>query len=211
MRFELCSGLIFGTLVCGVLVLARDIQDKREDLLARNRSLREVIDRLQEMAHRDELTGLHNRRSIMEILARQKGLVDRGNQAFSLCYADIDHFKSINDRFGHAVGDVALRQFAQLAGGVVRSVDFVARFGGEEFLLILVHASEDSAQQVAARLTERARGMRIPGTAEDFMLTVSVGIARYRPGERIDHVLMRADDALYEAKRTGRDRVVVAH
>ncbi len=209
-QFELLSGLAFGALLCGVMVLASDMQALRDGLLERNHSLREALERVQDMALKDDLTGVHNRRSIMEVLSRQKALVDRGQQAFTLCYADLDHFKVINDRYGHAVGDVALRQFAELAAGVVRSVDFVARFGGEEFLLVLVDADEQTALQVAQRLAERTRNMWVPGTEEQFELTVSVGIARYQAAERVDDVINRADHALYEAKRAGRDKVVVA-
>ena len=208
--FELLSGIAFGALLCGVMILAGDIQALRDDLLQRNRNLRDAVARLQDMALKDDLTGLHNRRSIIEILSRQKALVDRGQQAFTLCYADLDHFKFINDRFGHAVGDVALRQFAELAASAVRNVDYVARFGGEEFLLVLVDADEQTAVRVAQRLADRTRDMWVPGTDDDIVLTVSVGIARYRAAERVDDVINRADHALYEAKHSGRDKVVVA-
>ena len=209
-NFELLSGLAFGALLCGALILAGDMQALRDHLQARNAELREAMAQLQDMALKDELTGVHNRRSIMEILARQKALVDRGQQAFTLCYADLDHFKVINDRFGHAVGDVALRQFAELASSVVRNVDYVARFGGEEFLLVLVDADEETALRVAQRLADRTRNMWIPGTNDEFALTVSVGVARYQASERVDDVINRADHALYEAKHGGRDKVLVA-
>ncbi len=208
--FEVLSGVAFGALLCAVMILAGDMQALRDDLRQRNRNLRDAVARLQEMALKDDLTGLHNRRSIIEILSRQKALVDRGQQAFTLCYADLDHFKVINDRFGHAVGDEALRQFADLAASVVRNVDYVARFGGEEFLLVLVDADEQTALRVAQRLAERTRDMWVPGIDEDMTLTVSVGIARYRAAERVDDVINRADHALYEAKHSGRDKVVVA-
>lgn len=209
-NFELLSGIAFGALLCGVMLLVADMQAMRDALRERNRSLREAMERAQDIALKDDLTGLHNRRAIMEVLSRQKALVDRGQQAFTLCYADLDHFKIINDRYGHAVGDVALRQFAELAAGVVRNVDYVARFGGEEFLLVLVDADEQTALQVAQRLADRTRNMWIPGTEDGFELTVSVGIARYHASERVDDVINRADHALYEAKRSGRDKVVVA-
>jgi diguanylate cyclase len=209
-EFEVMSGVAFAALLSGVLLLAADLQNLRDALLERNQGLREAMERLQDMALKDDLTGLHNRRSILEVLSRQKALADRGQQAFTLCYADLDHFKLINDRFGHAVGDVALHQFAELAQSVVRNVDYVARFGGEEFLMVLVDADEATASQVAHRLAERTRDMWVPGTDESFKLSVSVGIARYRSGERVDDVISRADHALYAAKRGGRDLIVVA-
>ena len=122
----------------------------------------------------------------------------------------LDHFKLVNDRYGHSVGDQVLKQFADLAGTVVRSMDYVARLGGEEFLLVLVGADERIAMQVAKRLGNGTRVMRIAGSERDFNITVSIGIAKYRLQESISELLDRADQALYEAKRTGRDRAVVA-
>jgi len=208
--FELLSAIAYLVLVGATLILARDVQMLRDNLLERNGSLRAAMERLQEMALRDGLTGVYNRRAVMEILERQKGLADRNQQGFTLCFADLDHFKSLNDRFGHAVGDMALRRFTELAGGVIRSADYVARFGGEEFLLVLVDADERTAQEVAQRLAERTRNMWIPGTDDNYSMTVSVGISRYCRTERIDDVINRADEALFKAKRAGRDTIVVS-
>jgi diguanylate cyclase (GGDEF)-like protein len=209
-EFEVLCGLAFALLLGGALLLAAEMQNLRDGLLARNRGLRDAMERLHDMALKDELTGLHNRRSILDVLNRQKALADRGQQAFTLCYCDLDHFKVVNDRYGHAVGDVALRQFAELADAVVRNVDYAARFGGEEFLLVLVDADEDTAYRVSQRLAERTREMWVPGTDPGSVMTVSVGIARYRSGEQVDGVLSRADRALYAAKRAGRDCVQIA-
>jgi len=209
-EFEVIIGLAFGGLLSGVLILAGEMQILRNELLERNRGLREAMERLQDMALKDDLTGLHNRRFVMEALARQKAMADRGQQNFTLCYADLDHFKLINDRFGHAVGDAALRQFAKLAESVVRNIDYVARFGGEEFLLVLVDADATTATRVARRLADHTRNMTVPGADLDFAITVSVGIASYHCGERVDDVISRADRALYDAKHAGRDRVMLA-
>ena len=190
-------------------MLSADIHHLRDTLVARNSGLREAMERMQELALRDDLTGLHNRRYIMEVMQRQKSLADRGQHGFTLCYCDLDHFKVINDKFGHAIGDDALRCFAQCVQSVVRDVDYVARFGGEEFLLLLEDADEQTALQVATRLAERAKQLSVPNTPDDFHMTVSIGIGTYRVGERVDDVLSRADDALYDAKRLGRDRIVI--
>ncbi len=208
--FELLSALAFGVMLSGVLLLSAEMHRLRENLVERNRGLREAMERLQELALRDELTGLHNRRFIMEVLTRQKALADRGQHGFTLCYCDLDHFKQVNDKFGHATGDQVLRAFADNAEAVVRNVDYVARFGGEEFLLVVVEADETTAATVAQRLAERTRQMQMPGTDEPFRLTVSVGVTRYRSGESIDDLLSRADTALYQAKSLGRDKVVIA-
>lgn len=209
LNIELLTGFAFAALLAGVFLISAELQTVRDGLTERNRGLRDAMERLQDMASKDDLTGLHNRRSIMELLGRQKALADRGAQTFTVCYCDLDHFKMVNDRYGHAVGDVALKQFAELARAVVRNVDYVSRFGGEEYLLVLVDADAQTAAQVAQRLAEHTRQMWIPGTDEAFSMTVSVGIASYQVGELVQDLVSRADQALYQAKRAGRDRVVV--
>ena len=208
--FEAFSGAYFALMLGGISVLSREILQLRDGLLERNHGLREAMERLQDLALKDELTGLHNRRYIMEVLSRQRALAQRSGQQFTLCYCDLDHFKTINDLYGHAVGDVALREFGKCAQTVVRNVDYVARFGGEEFLLILSGADQRTAQRVATRLCARTRRLWVPGTEDGFEMTVSVGIAAYLPGESIDDLLNRADRALYAAKSDGRDGIVVA-
>lgn len=209
-EFELMSGFAFAILLGGTVLIALELQRMRDQLVVRNQGLREAMTRLQELALKDDLTGLHNRRSIMDHLQRQKALADRGQPSFAVCYCDLDHFKRVNDEFGHAVGDVVLRQFAEIAKAEVRNIDSVARFGGEEFLLVLVDTDADTAAQVAQRLVDRTRAMEVPGTTKDFTLSVSVGVASYRAGEHVDDLIKRADHCLYMAKNTGRDRVVVA-
>jgi diguanylate cyclase (GGDEF)-like protein len=208
-EFQALSGLAFACLILGGGLLSWEVLRMRSSLEGRNDDLREAMSRLQEMALRDELTGMHNRRYILDVLARQKALSDRGQQEFTLCYCDLDHFKQVNDRFGHAVGDRALKQFADVALSVIRNVDYVARFGGEEFIMVLIDADEEEAANVARRLNDRTRAMWIQGTDSDFVMTVSVGVTKFRAGERVEGALNRADRALYEAKTTGRDRVVV--
>lgn len=209
-QFETLSGAIFVLLLGAGLLLSWESIRLRDDLQERNIALREVMGRLQEMALKDEVTGVHNRRYILEVLARQKALADRGQQKFTLCYCDLDHFKQINDKYGHAVGDAALKRFAELATGVVRSVDYVARIGGEEFVLVLVDADDKAATAVTNRLRERTKAVSIPGTDSEFAMTVSIGVTPYRSAERVDELLNRADRALYHAKRAGRDRVVTS-
>lgn len=207
--FEAMSGLAFACLLTGSGLLSWEFMRVRTGLEKRNAEMRSAMGRLQEMALRDELTGVHNRRYILDVLARQKALSDRGQQRFTLCYCDLDHFKQVNDQFGHAVGDRALKQFSELALSVVRNVDYVARFGGEEFILVLIDTDDSEASTVARRLVSRTRDMWIQGTDSDFVLTVSVGVTTFRPGERVEDALNRADRALYKAKVAGRDRVVI--
>lgn len=209
-ELEFFLGLGFGFLLIGGSILIFEAQAGRIALEERNTALRETMGRLHEMALRDELTGVHNRRYILDVMARQKSLADRQQQGFTVCYCDLDYFKRVNDQFGHVTGDRALRQFAELAVGVVRNIDYVSRFGGEEFVMVLVGADERAAENVANRLRTRTKQMWVPGTNDDFVLSVSIGVTAFKSGERVEDTLNRADRALYSAKMSGRDKVIVA-
>lgn len=201
--------LAFTAMLAAMYFMASEVTALRRAFERRRLRLDAAMQKLADLAMRDDLTGLYNRRYIMEVLARQKALADRGHVGFTLCYCDLDHFKRVNDRFGHQRGDDVLREFGNLAGQAVRSVDFVGRFGGEEFVLVLVDADAEEARQVAERLGEHTRGLKVDPNHPDYRLSVSVGIAEFRPGESIEDVIQRADRALYRAKSSGRDLVVV--
>jgi diguanylate cyclase (GGDEF)-like protein len=198
----------------GLLVLALFVADRvallREQLTGRSDELEAALARVREMAMRDDLTGLYNRRQLMEYLNRQKALADRGSVAFALCYIDLDHFKRVNDYFGHKQGDEVLKAFADIALKVVREGDFVARIGGEEFVLVLTNANLADAVQVSNRLRRQTQLMMIDPKAPDFAVTASVGVAAYRAREPVEQLMSRADTAMYAAKTQGRNRVVVA-
>ena len=197
----------FTLLLVAMVYLAGEVTAQRSAFARRRERLTDALSQLSDLAMRDDLTGLFNRRYIMEVLRQQKALADRGHVGFTVCYCDLDHFKSINDRFGHAQGDRVLAQFAEIAGGVVRSMDYAARIGGEEFMLVLVGADQAEALHVAQRLAERTRAL----TVEDgeVGLSVSTGIATYGVDEPLEDVIQRADLALYRAKSGGRDRIIV--
>lgn len=199
----------FSLMLVAMFFMANEVTALRRAFERRRLRLDAAMQKLADLAMRDDLTSLYNRRYIMEVLGRQKALADRGHVGFTLCYCDLDHFKRVNDRFGHQRGDDMLREFGRLADQVVRSVDFVSRFGGEEFLLVLVDADASEAGRVAARLGERTRALDVDPRHPDCRLSVSVGIAEFRPGEGIEDVIQRADRALYQAKSSGRDLVVV--
>jgi len=206
---ELRLGVAFTGMLGAMLVMASEVTDLKVAFERRRERLNEAMQQLAELAMRDELTGLCNRRYIMDVLTRQKALADRGHVGFALCYCDLDHFKRINDRHGHHAGDQVLKDFAEVALSVVRSVDYVARLGGEEFLLVLVGADADTAQGVAERLCARSKFLALIPDEPQLRLTVSVGIATFRRGERVEDVIQRADQALYAAKSAGRDRIVI--
>ena len=206
--FEAKLSLAFTCMLAVMAYLASEVTALRVAFERRRDRLNEAMEQLSEIAMRDELTGLYNRRYIMDVLGRQKALADRGHLSFTLCYCDLDHFKRINDRYGHQVGDRVLREFAGVANSVVRSVDFVARLGGEEFLLVLIGADEAMAERVAQRLCERTRHLTMVPEDPEYRQTVSIGLAAFRPGERVEDVIQRADRALYSAKSQGRDQIV---
>lgn len=167
---------------------------------------------LQELALRDPLTGLYNRRFLEVSLERELGRAQREGRALSVIVADLDHFKQLNDSHGHDAGDEVLRAFGRLLGESFRRHDIACRYGGEEFVVVLPDTELGDARARAERLGAAVRRMQVPlpnGSLE--MISVSMGVAAYPlHGESAEALVRRADDALYTAKRTGRDRVVLA-
>ena len=174
-----------------------------------NLSLQESL-RIQSI--RDPLTGLFNRRYLEESLVRELASCERRGLPVSVMMLDLDHFKAFNDLHGHAGGDALLAEFGQLLRTHARAEDTACRYGGEEFTLILPEAGREAALECAARLGEKVRHLHVHHLGKELpAVTVSVGIALYRRGaDDPEHLLRRADEALYRAKREGRDRAVCA-
>ena len=179
-------------------------------LVTKNLELSAALDRVSELAVKDELTGAFNRRQLMDFLLQQKALADRGDYRFTLCFVDLDFFKRVNDKFGHNTGDYVLKRFAEIATSILREVDCVARLGGEEFLLVLAGTPQQDAMIAAARLAAQLRDLTVSTNEPNYRITASMGITEYRKGEDIQISMERADKALYDAKRTGRNKVTVA-
>ncbi|MBA2780900.1 diguanylate cyclase [Billgrantia kenyensis] len=158
---------------------------------------------LEQQATRDHLTGAYNRRAFDEAMRRAIGQAERNNNTFTLLLFDIDCFKSVNDQHGHDTGDAILKRLASLASQTLRSTDLMARWGGEEFAILLQDSSTQGASVFAERLRQQVAETRLQGLA----ITISLGIAEYRHGDDPDTLLARADGALYRAKRAGRNRV----
>uniref|UniRef100_A0A931GDE7 diguanylate cyclase n=1 Tax=Pseudomonas chaetocerotis TaxID=2758695 RepID=A0A931GDE7_9PSED len=152
----------------------------------------------------DSLTGLWNRSRTLRFLIEEVARTNRYGTPFSVVLIDIDHFKSVNDTHGHAVGDSVLRQFAGLLRDGVRVMDKVGRLGGEEFLIILPETDAAHAEQAVQALQKRINGFSFERVQRK---SASFGIAEYRPGESLDSLMERADQAMYRAKASGRDRI----
>jgi diguanylate cyclase (GGDEF)-like protein len=167
--------------------------------------LQDLKTRLQWLSTRDELTGLPNRRDAMTRLAGEASYADRAGGLFCIALVDVDHFKEINDNYGHAVGDMVLARIAVQLQQAVREYDICARWGGEEFLVVFPRIDQVSdAFMLAERLREA-----IGTPSENPPVTLSVGVTAFRQGERIDETLQRADNALYQAKDQGRNRTIM--
>lgn len=167
--------------------------------------------RLHEETRLDSLTGLHNRRAFEEMIQREVALAARDNTPLTLLMMDLDHFKLLNDTWGHALGDRALRTFGGVLLTVTGSRDAVARLGGEEFAILLPGRTPRSALALAERLRATVEGLRLSEGEELVRFTVSVGLSSLLPGETgFEPMLRRADRALYKVKRSGRNRVLLA-
>jgi diguanylate cyclase len=155
----------------------------------------------------DDLTQVYNRRQMYNILDQQKALGDRGVYPFSICIFDLDHFKKVNDTFGHAAGDGVLKTVAQEVQKNLRDIDHIARYGGEEFIIILINSERPEALICAERVREVVKNLVFENLPRDFRITISVGVTEYQPTEVIQKAINRADMALYRAKTNGRNRV----
>lgn len=165
---------------------------------------------LQEQALRDPLTGLYNRRYMQETLERELNRAVRKNTEVGIILADIDHFKKINDTFGHQAGDVVLREISGFLRDHIRSSDVVCRFGGEEFLLVLPDSSADGAFARAEDLRSSLAECEIEYQGRSIDVTFSAGVAVFpHSGATVDELIAAADRALYHAKSEGRNRVVL--
>jgi diguanylate cyclase len=171
---------------------------------------REKTRRAREMSLRDPLTGCYNRLAYQERASAEEARWRRYQTPLSLLLFDIDRFKTINDTFGHRAGDKVLKTIANLAGSQLREVDFFARYGGEEFVALLPETPLDAARQAAEKVRTAVQEFRFHSHGKRIPLTLSCGVAQLRDAETVEGALERADQALYRAKDTGRNRCEVA-
>jgi two-component system cell cycle response regulator len=191
-----------------------------EELMARARTqikrkryadfLKEKLDYSLEMAVTDALTGLHNRRYMAGQLQAMVGRAAQGGDPVAVLVMDIDHFKAVNDGFGHDAGDEVLREFAVRLATNVRAIDLPCRLGGEEFVVVMPGASLEDAARVADRIRRDIEGQPFPimGGAEGLTVTVSIGVASSVAGDTPEALLKRGDEGVYEAKSRGRNQVI---
>ena len=192
-------------------VLGTGISNLRYQLSGKNIELQLALEKVQEVAIKDDLTGVYNRRFIMEVLERQKQLAERGQENFSLCFVDLDHFKKVNDNYGHGVGDKVLVACAHALFDSIRSVDYCARIGGEEFILVLANSTVDKTLAVAERIRVSIENIDFSEVEDGFGITASFGLTDYITGENITETLSRVDALLYEAKAAGRNNIKSSH
>lgn len=216
LRYPPMTELItFGYLAGALLstaVLSGEMSKLRARLKRQRRELSEALDTIRVLATVDELTSLVNRRSMHEVLAaeeRRQPASREGGKPSCIALLDIDFFKQVNDQFGHAAGDAVLRSFSNTARLCLRANDVLARWGGEEFLLLLPDATPDEARLVLERMSERVHAMAVPGLHRR-RISFSAGVATRDAGEPFTDAIQRADKALYQAKEAGRDRIVPA-
>ncbi|HMZ01845.1 MAG TPA: GGDEF domain-containing protein [Burkholderiaceae bacterium] len=199
----LITAAAMGVLVARLARLRLRLVRQREDLA-------EALARIQLLATRDELTGLPNRRAMIDALQTATARQARVGEPVALVMIDLDHFKAINDGHGHRVGDGVLRGFAERAHTALRAVDLLGRWGGEEFLLLLPDTTLEQAQLCVERLREQLRRTPFDELVEGLTLRFSAGITACRGPADLDAAIERADRALYQAKAEGRDRSATA-
>jgi diguanylate cyclase (GGDEF)-like protein len=184
---------------------------KHTELQQRNAELESMLHHVEGLAITDPLTGLFNRRRFSDVLRREFAVTQRYKNNLSCMMVDLDHFKQINDRFGHDAGDEVLKQTARKLGETLREVDLAARYGGEEFVILLPHTDKVHAAVVAERISDLIRAQRFEFGGESLAVTASFGIADTSDAVegKSEDLVRAADLALYRAKESGRDRVAV--
>jgi diguanylate cyclase (GGDEF)-like protein len=187
------------------------LRQGREELASINETLREKNVELHEISITDSLTGLYNRKHLMETLDKEVSRSQRHSRSFSLLVIDIDHFKKYNDTYGHLAGDEVLSKLASVFKESIRSSDYAARYGGEEFIIMLPEIGPEQGVEAAERIRHKVAEEIFSGDGESIKVTISVGVACYpKNGEDAESVIRNADAALYEAKELGRNRVILA-
>lgn len=182
----------------------------RNKLTERNRQLEESLRQIEMLARHDSLTGVLNHRSLVTLLETELQRSARTAQPFCFVMVDLDHFKGVNDRYGHPVGDTVLRSVCDIAAGGLRTTDFIGRLGGEEFAIILTDTVIADGMFTMERLRLDVAAHDWESVAHGLSVSFSAGVAQFAPGDSVQTITKRADTALYCAKDAGRNRIVAA-
>ena len=201
-QFSLLAGMVSD--------LRHKVSDKNRTLAKKNVELEVALQRINDMAIRDELTGVYNRRYLMERITEETTRCQRSGATFCLCMVDIDFFKKVNDGYGHLGGDEVLRSVARTASGALREGDFFGRYGGEEFAILLTNTTLEGAMVTAERVRTRIHDLRFPEVNVNLQVSISLGVAEHLRQDPAATTLQHADEALYRAKHNGRNQSVAA-
>lgn len=188
--------------------MTNSLRSQRTEILAANQAMQQQNQLLQKLSITDGLTGLYNRNKLNVILAEQLARLKRHHRLFCLLMIDIDHFKNINDELGHIVGDKILMTVATVLLKSIRTIDYAARYGGDEFMIVLTETDLHAASIIAERIRAEVKATCLTLEAHPLPITLSIGITQsHQTDTTASDLIARADAALYEAKRLGRDQV----
>jgi diguanylate cyclase (GGDEF)-like protein len=205
---ELLLWIIFSVTSISFSLICNNVSNLRQKLKEQKLSLMSAFSDIHKLSITDELTGIYNRRYMMDFMATKKLKVDKGIDDFIACIIDIDFFKKINDTYGHDVGDIVLKKFSNEINKLIRNGDCFARIGGEEFVLIISHVNLETATEVIERIMNKIRNLNFDGYP-NLKITISIGMKAYEKGTSIEELLKQIDVLLYKAKNTGRDKFVM--
>ncbi len=202
---------IFYEDIAKLLVINKTLEAKTKETEEKINEQAKIIDELRSRLRIDPLTNLFNRRALEADLKKELSKIRRYNYPLSLIMCDIDHFKKINDTYGHQTGDKILQNLANIWKEMIRDSDSIYRYGGEEFIIMAPHTIKEEAFQLAERLRRKVKNYKfvIDPSGNYIQLTISLGVTQVEPKEDIEHALERVDKALYMAKNQGRDRTIV--
>lgn len=218
-RYRVAYALEFGNDNPGEVVFSRERPFDEEELKSLEQTLSclgyplrnaMIYQAAIQAARQDALTGVGNRAALNQTLATETALASRYGADMTMLIVDVDHFKYINDSFGHATGDVVLKEIASRLAAMTRKTDDVFRYGGEEFVLLLRNTGETSATILAERIRRAIECAPVRCNDRNITATISIGLAGFRPGMSAEQLLETADSALYRAKKEGRNRVCSA-
>jgi len=212
---------IFDSMQQDITIVPYDVENKlvclyiydKTSLHKTNYKLEKLNDELRDLSNRDPMTHAFNRRYFGEFSKRMLSLAKRSEQCVCICIIDIDKFKNINDNYGHSIGDKVIILLAKKLEEYVRTSDIVARFGGEEFVIFLHNTSLGCAHKISEKIRSNIQRLEVDTSTNRISFTVSIGLSQYeetKDSNNIEHTLKRADDALYVAKESGRNQVVIA-